>query len=230
MVSVYFANISARSYGASSDSAGSIEFTLSVHSLIKILPASKEYFYEITSDGRGRYKFNDNIPPRSTKCIRFEIALDANAVNQYYEHLFWNINLLLRDVLIENHRNNIRVVPTFIPKIHTDVLLVTNAHVGRSEFLAYQNLFRLFKYSNQTWDIERYGAFHNPELIWLNTTELIIFIYSKPESTFQTMKSDLFLQHMKSSENAGFICIGAGLPMELDFGLFDYNNLQFIDD
>ena len=34
---------------------------------------------------------------------------------------------------------------------------------------------------------------------------------------------------MKSSENAGFICIGAGLPMELDFALFDYNNLQLID-
>ncbi|CAF1254875.1 unnamed protein product [Adineta steineri] len=229
IVSVHFANISARSYGACSDSAGSIEFIFSVHSLLKILPANKEYFYEIMSDGRGRYKINENIPPRSTKCIRFEIALGANAANQYYEHLFWNINLLLRDVLIENHRNNIRVVPTFRPNIHTDVLLVTNVHVGRSEFLAYQNLFRLFKYSSQTWDIERYGAFHNPELTWLNTTELIIFIYSKPESTFQTMKSHLFLQHMMSSENAGFICIGAGLPMELDFGLFDYNNLQFIN-
>ena len=73
-VSIHFANISARSYGASSDSAGSIEFMLSVHSLIKILPANKEYFYEITSDSGGRYKINENIPPRSTKCIRFEIA------------------------------------------------------------------------------------------------------------------------------------------------------------
>ncbi|CAF5072213.1 unnamed protein product, partial [Rotaria sp. Silwood1] len=34
---------------------------------------------------------------------------------------------------------------------------------------------------------------------------------------------------MNSSENAGFICIGTCLPNDFDFALFDYNNLQFID-
>ena len=228
-VTVSFTNVSIRPYGECPDSAGSIECILSTHSLIKILPANEEYFYEIKSDGCGYYRINESIAPQSTKWIKFEIALVGNAVYQYYEHLFWNIDLLLRDTLIEEHRNNIRVVPTFIPNIHTDVLLVTNSQVGRAEFLAYQNLFQLFQCSNQAWDIERYGAFHHPEIKWLNTTDLIIFIYSNPESTFQTIKSQLFLQHMKSSENAGFICIGPGLLNEMDFALFDYNNLQFID-
>jgi hypothetical protein len=34
---------------------------------------------------------------------------------------------------------------------------------------------------------------------------------------------------MNSSENAGFICIGARRPDKFDFDLFDYHNLQFID-
>ncbi|CAF3875031.1 unnamed protein product [Rotaria sp. Silwood1] len=228
-VTVSFTNISGRSYGACSDSAGSIECIFSTHSLLKILPANGEYFYEIKSDGYGYYKINEEIASRKTKHIKFEMILEGDAVHQYYEHLFWNIDLLLRDKLIEKHSNNIRVVPTFQPNIRTDVLLVTNSQVGRAEFLAYQNLFQLFQYSSQTWDIERYGAFHNPEIKWLNTTDLIIFIYSNPESTFNTIKSRLFLEHMKSSENAGFICIGAGLPDDFDFALFDYYNLQFID-
>jgi hypothetical protein len=228
-VIVNFTNISARSYGACPDSAGSIEFILSTDSLIKILPAKKEYFYKITSDGCGHYKINEQISPRSTNLIKFEIVLDDDADHRYYEHLLWNVDLVLRNKLIEKRKENIRVVPTFKPNIRTDLLLVTNSKVGRSEFLAYQNLFQLFKYSSQTWDIERYGAFHNPELKWLNTTDLIIFIYSEHESTFQTIKCQLFLQHMKSSEKAGFIAIGPGLPDELDFALFDYNNLQFID-
>jgi hypothetical protein len=226
---ITFSNISARSYGTGSDSAGSIEFIFSTHSLIKILPSNEGYFYEITSDGRGHYKIYDEISSGSTIRIKFEIALDGAAVHQFYEHLSWNINLSLRDKVIESHQNTIRVVPTFRPNIRTDVLLVTNSQVDRAEFLAYYNLFQLFKYSSQTWDIERYGAFHNPEIKWLNTTELVIFIYSNPESTFNTIKSQLFLQHMKSSEHAGFICIGAGLPNQFDFALFDYKNLQFID-
>ncbi len=83
------------------------------------------------------------------------------------------------------------------------------------------NLFRLFKYSSQTWDIERYGVFHSPNITWLNTTDLIIFIYSDPQLTFHIIKSQLLIQHMHSSENAGFICIGARRPDKFDFALFD---------
>jgi hypothetical protein len=113
-VIISFTNISAQSYGTCSDSAGSIEFILSTHSLIKILPSNEGYFYEIASDGRGHYKINDEISSRSTKRIKFEIALDGAAVHRFYEHLSWNIHLSLRDKVIESHRNNIRVVPTFV--------------------------------------------------------------------------------------------------------------------
>ncbi|CAF3198815.1 unnamed protein product [Rotaria sp. Silwood2] len=205
IVTVNFTNISARSYGACSDSAGSIEFMLSTHSSIKIIPMNEECFYKITPDGR-----------------------DVTAKKQVYENLFWTIDLLLRDVLIERHTNNIRVIPIFIPNVRTNLLLVTNSQFSRAEFLSYQNLFRLFNYSSQIWDIERYGVLHNQEVNWLNITDLIIFIYSNPQSTFNTIKSQLFLQHMNSSENAGFICIGNCKLNEFDFALFDYNKLQFI--
>ncbi|CAF1269727.1 unnamed protein product [Adineta steineri] len=229
-VIINFKNISTRVYGECLNSAGSIELILSTHSLIKILPANDhQYIYEIKSDGFGYYKINEEIFPQSTKRIKFEIKLDENSSQQYFEHLFWEIDLLLRNKLIEKRQNTIRIVPTFQPNIHTDVLLVTNSKVGRIEFLAYQNLFQLFKYSSQTWDIERYGVFHNPEIKWLNTTDLIIFIYLNSESTFNVIQSQLFLQHMKSSEKSGFISIGSSLSNEFDFALFDYNNLQFLN-
>ncbi|CAF4237445.1 unnamed protein product, partial [Adineta steineri] len=229
-VIINFKNISTRVYGECLNSAGSIEFILSTHSLIKILPANDhQYIYEIKSDGFGYYKIDEEISPQSTKRIKFEIKLDENSSQQYFEHLFWEIDLLLRNKLIEKRQNTIRIVPTFQPNIHTDVLLVTNSKVGRIEFLAYQNLFQLFKYSSQTWDIERYGVFHNPEIKWLNTTDLIIFIYLNSESTFNIIQSQLFLQHMKSSEKSAFISIGSGLSDEFDFALFDYNNLQFLN-
>ncbi|CAF4024170.1 unnamed protein product [Adineta steineri] len=228
-VIINFKNISTRSYGECLNSAGSIEFILSTHSLIKILPANDQYIYEIKSDGFAYYKINEEIPPKSTKRIKFQIKLDENSSQQYFEHLFWNIDLLLRYKIIEKRQNTIRIVPTFQPNIHTDVLLVTNSKVDRIEFLAYQNLFQLLKYSSQTWDIERYGVFHNPELKWLNTTDLIIFIYLNSESTFNIIQSQLFLQHMKSSEKSGFISIGSSSSDEFDFALFDYNNLQFLN-
>ncbi|CAF3266614.1 unnamed protein product [Rotaria socialis] len=230
VVTVKFANISTRSYGVCQDSAGPVEFIFSTHSLIKFLPMNEKYGYQIMPDGRTYYKINKEISPKSTELIKFKITLHDKSVNHYYKSLFWDIDLLLRDTQIEKRRNTTEVVPIFTPNIHTDVLLVTNSKFKRAEFLAYQNLFKLFNYSNQIWDIKRYGAFHHPEIKWLNTADLIIFIYSNPESTFRKIKSDLFLQHMKSSNKAGFICIGSGHPDELDFTLFDYDNLQFIDE
>ncbi|CAF1275340.1 unnamed protein product [Adineta ricciae] len=230
IVTIHFTNISTRSYGTCLDSAGSIEFILSTHPLLRISPINGEHTYQITPNGRGHYKMNEEIPPQSTKHINFEIMLDDNAFDQLYESLFWNLDLSLRDMQIEQHRNSIRVVPTFKSNIRTDVLLVTNTLVNRAEFLAYRKLFQLFKYSSQTWDVERYGAFHSPETQWLNTADLIIFIYSNPRSTFKTIKSQQLLQHINSSENAGFICIGPFLTDEFDFALFDYNNLQFLNE
>ncbi|CAF0885895.1 unnamed protein product [Rotaria sordida] len=229
VVNINFTNISARSYGECSDSAGSVEFILSTNSLIKVVLMNEKSLYQITSDGRGLYRINDKILPKSRRHIRFKIALDNKVKNQVYENLFWNIDLLLRDTLIERRTNNIRVIPLFMPNIRADLLLVTNSQFSRAEFLAYQNLFRLFNYSSQIWDIERYGVLYNSELKWLNTADLIIFIYSNPQSTFNTIKSQLFLQHMNSSENAGFICIGNCESNELDFALFDYNKLKFIN-
>ncbi|CAF1454036.1 unnamed protein product [Rotaria sp. Silwood1] len=229
IITVNFTNISTRSYGTCPDSAGSIEFIFSAHSLIKIVPVTEEYLYQITPDGQGHYKINEEMSPKSTKHIYFEFSLNADASYQLYESLFWSIDLLLRDTLIEKHTNKIRIIPEFNPNVHTDVLLVTYSQMDRVEYLAYQKLFQLFKYSSQMWDIERYEAFHHPEIQWLNTTNLIIFIYSNPKSTLNMIQSQLFLQHMNSSENAGFICIGTCLSDEFDFALFDYNNLQFID-
>ena len=208
IITINFSNISRRPYGSCGNSAGSIEFILCTHPLLKILPPKNKRFCEITPDGCGHYKIHEKISPQLTKCISFEIILNADSVQHLYASLFWKVDLLLRDRVIEQHRNNIRFVPTFKPNIHTDVLLVTNALVGRTEYLAYQKLFQLFNYSSQTWDIGRDGALHNPEIEWLNTTHLIIFIYSYPESTLSAIQSQSFLQHMKSSQNAGFICIG----------------------
>ena len=228
-VTVVFKNISTRSYGTCSNSAGSIKCVLLTHPLVKILPAIGNDLYEIRSDGSAHFPIDEEIAAQATKHIRFNIGLESAAAYQYYEHLSWNVDFFLRDVMIEQHQNTIRVVPTFQPNIHTDVLLVTNSQVGREEFLAYLNLFQLFQFSSQSWDIERYGAFHNAQVTWLNTTDLIIFIYSNPESTFKAIKSEMLLQHMRSSENTGFICVGAALPNDFDFCLFDYNTLQFID-
>jgi hypothetical protein len=224
-----FANISTRPYGTCTDSAGSVEFIFYAHSLIKMLPTTTEHSYCITPNGHGRYKINERLSPKSTKTICFEFCLSADASYQLYENLFWNVDLLLRDTLIENHTGYIRIVPEFNPNIKTDVLLVTNSQTNRVEYLAYQKLFQLFKYSSQMWDIERYRTFHHPKIQWLATANLIIFIYLNPKSTFDVIKSQLFVQHMNSNENAGFICIGNCLPNDFDFALFDYNNLQFID-
>ncbi|CAF3642132.1 unnamed protein product [Rotaria sp. Silwood1] len=229
IIALDFTNISTRSYGTCQDSAGSIEFIFYAHSLIKILPATTEHSYCITPNGHGRYKINEELSTKSTKKICFEFCLSANASHQLYESLFWNVDLLLRDRLIENYTDYIRIVPEFNPNIKTDVLLVTNSQTNRVEYLAYQKLFQLFKYSSQMWDIERYQTFHHPRIQWLTTANLIIFIYLNPKSTFNVIKSQLFLQHMNSSENAGFICIGNCLPNDFDFALFDYNNLQFLD-
>ena len=230
IVTVTFKNISKRSYGDCSDSAGTLEFTFSTHRLIKIMPMHEQSSYEIISDNHARYKINEEITSDTTKTIMFTIMLDADSARVYYESLFWQVDLLLRDKTIEKRSNGIRVVPTFTPDMRTDVLLVTNSKVNRAEFLAYQNLFRIFNYTSQTWSMERYGTFDSPEVTWLGTTDLIIFIYSKPESTFQTIRFDLLLRHIHLSEKAGFICIGACSPDDLDFALFDYTHPQFLND
>ncbi|CAF0874851.1 unnamed protein product [Adineta steineri] len=228
-VTIAFENISTRSYGTCSDSAGFICFVLSTHPLLKISPINNEAVYHTTLSDGIRLEINEVVPAHTTKSIKYEITLDNNAIDQLYENLWWKIDLLLRNVIIEKREDNIRVVARFTPNIHTDVLLVTNNLVDRAEYLAYQNLFQLLNYSSQTWDIEQHGPLYHPELKWLNTTNLIIFIYSKPQSTLKIIRSHLFLRHMNSSNKAGFICIGNGLVKEFDFALFDYNNLQFFN-
>jgi hypothetical protein len=193
VITIDFTNISARSYDTCVDSAGSIEFIFSAHSLIKVLPATAQHFYQITPDGQGRYKINEQLSPKSTKRIIFEFSLVGDASDELYESFWWNIDLLLRDISVEKRTNSIRVVPAFNPNIHTDVLLITNSQTNRVEYLAYLKLFQLFNYSSQTWDIDRYRVFHHADIKWLNTTNLIIFIYSKPQSTFNVTSILLYL-------------------------------------
>jgi len=181
------------------------------------------------ADGRAWYKIREEIPPQSSRRIQFLIMLDQNSAKVYYESLFWHIDLLLRDKLIERRSSGIRVVPSFRPDLRTDVLLVTNSQVNRAEFLAYQKLFQLFNYTSQTWSIERYGTLDNPGLKWLHTADLIIFIYWNPESTFKLIKCESLLEHIRSSEKADFISIGACSPDELDFVVFDYTNRQYLN-
>ncbi|CAF1520738.1 unnamed protein product [Adineta ricciae] len=209
IVTITFKNISTRSYGTCPNSAGFVEFIFSCHPLIKIISINGEFLYDMKNAGNDHYKVNEIILRKSTKHISFEVSSSADAIYQVYESLPWSFVLLLRDKPIEKHENNIQIVPSFRSNIHTDVLLFTSSPFTRTDFLTYMNLFRLFNYSNQLWDIRRYGTFHHPTVNWLNTTDLIIFISSDPQSTYDVMKSELLLQHMNSSANAGFICMNA---------------------
>ncbi|UJR18138.1 hypothetical protein I4U23_005038 [Adineta vaga] len=164
IITITFTNISTRPYGTCPDSVGSIEFIFSVHPLIKILPLNEKFLYQVKRDGNGYYKINERITSKSTNYISFEFSLNTDAADQLYQNLPWNVVLLLRNIPIQMHENNIQVAPSFRPNIHTDVLLVTSSQLTRAEFLIYMNLFRLFNYSSQMWDTQRYGAFHHPEI------------------------------------------------------------------
>ncbi|CAM4776244.1 unnamed protein product [Rotaria magnacalcarata] len=224
IATVTFTNLSTGVYGTcpSARSLGSVKCRFSAHSCIQVVPASRNEAYVYHN---GIYEINQ-ILPNSTKQIRFAIISSANTQNWYYDNLFWNMDLLLRDTVIEKHQNSIRIVPKFVPSEHTDILLITDSLFTRTEFLEYQDLFRLFNFSSRYWDMQKYGPLNNSEPIWLHTANIIIFIYSNPKSKFNMIPSHLLLKHMNSSDYAGFICIGNCEIDELDFAIFDYNNLS----
>ncbi|CAM4934778.1 unnamed protein product [Rotaria socialis] len=228
IATVTFTNLSTEVYGTCPRSLGSVKCRFSLHSFIQVVPASRNeaYVYHMTMDGCGIFEIN-KILPNSTKQIRFAIISSADTQNLYYDNLVWNLDLLLCDTVIEKHQNNIRIVPKFVPSERTDILLITDSLFTRAEFLAYQNLFRLLNYSSRYCDIQKYGSLNNSELIWLHTANIIIFIYSNPKSKFNMIPPHLLLQHMNSSDYAGFICIGNCKIDELDFAIFDYKNLSF---
>ena len=223
IVTVHFQNLSTRPYGMCSESAGSIAFHYSSHSLIHLTLIDKE------TSVPNFYQLNDSIAPKSTSSIRFKLVLDANAIHHVYEDLSWNIDLLLRDRAIERRECQIRVLPSFLPNLHTDVLLITNSDLNQTEYLAYQQLFNLFKYSSQIRDVDRYRNLDHSRMKCLNTADLIIFICLPPELTFNAIRSRLFVEHMYSSKKVGFICIGGRESKEFDFALFDYNHSQIHD-
>jgi hypothetical protein len=116
----------------------------------------------------------DQIAPGHDWAVEFEVLLLPGASNVLYERLAWQVQLYLRDRMIEYHQDKIRVVPTFACNTRSDVVLMTCTTTDRREFLAYSYMLQLCGFNFNCWDVERYAGSWNPEMTWVGFCHMLL--------------------------------------------------------
>ena len=158
-------NISCLPYGSCDGSGGKV--VLHLHFDSRIIPLGvaadedTDVPYVVTYDPTIRdsmYVELSHIPPSNRVTVSIKVQMENSA--ELFDRCYWQVDLYLREKLIEYNNRRIRVSPLYSPlKEPADVLLVTSEAIPRKEFVFWQHILELLQVSVDFWDTTRYFGF-----------------------------------------------------------------------
>jgi hypothetical protein len=208
-------NISTRYYGSHvKNSMGSIRYKISIHPKLVVFDDNSQQITVIEGDV-------NSVTPQSTEyIIQFQASMALDA--ELFDRLGWQVELYLRDELIETRTQFVRVAPTFIPmndanKSVFDVLFVTDKHLAKREFDIYSKALQVLGMMPNYWDIERYGPLGQDNATWVDhfRGKTILIPALHPGQIFelpaQTMLSH-FISQDGTNHDSSIVIIGWKVP------------------
>ena len=157
-------NISTLAYGDCQGSGGKV--SLQLHLDARLIPVGSADIgfnsvpYTVTYDPTVRdsmYIQIHEIPPQQTVNVQITIQMESRA--ELFDRCFWQADLYLRDKLIEYNFEKVRVTPFYTPSDPVaDVLMITNEHITRKEFVFWQKILETMNVSVDFWDTTRYNG------------------------------------------------------------------------
>ena len=164
VISVEVKNISNLPYGRCESSGGRV--VLQLHFDSRLIPLGK-----ITADAQAPYvmsydhSLTDSVfiellqlPPKSKATVNIKVQMESHA--EFFDQCLWQVDLHLRDKLVEYNLKNIRVTPKYYTrKMPADALLVTNEVMTHQEFQFWYHIFHLLGVSFDIWDTALYNGF-----------------------------------------------------------------------
>ncbi len=116
--------------------------------------------YTVTYDPNVRdsmYIQMHEIPPKQTVNVQITVQMESRA--ELFDRCFWQTDVYLRDKLIEYNFEKVRVTPFYTPTDPVaDVLMITNEHITRKEFVFWQKILEIMNVSVDFWDTTRYNS------------------------------------------------------------------------
>lgn len=157
-------NISTLPYGACPGSGGRV--TLQVHLDARLIPVGAGTIdvtavpYTVTYDPNIRDSmFIELHEIGAGQTVNVQVTLQMESRAELFDRCYWQADLYLRDKLIEYNFESIRVSPFYLPKDPAaDVLMVTDEHVTRKEFVFWQRILELADVTVDFWDTTRYNG------------------------------------------------------------------------
>ena len=157
-------NISSMPYGDCPGSGGKV--VLQVHFDQRLLPVGSSNIglsdtpYTVTYDPSIRdsmYIQMQNIPPNEIVTVQLTIQMESRA--ELFDRCICQVDMFLRDKLIEYNLQKIRVSPFYAPSDPVaDILMVTGSQISRKEFVYWQKILETLRVSVDFWDVERYNG------------------------------------------------------------------------
>ena len=161
-------NISTMPYGKCPGSGGRV--VLQIHLDARLIPVGsanaglnpdlKAVDYTVTYDSNvqdSMFIEVHKIPPKKTVNLQITVQMESRA--ELFDRCYWQADLYLRDKLIEYNHAKVRVSPFYLPSDPpADVLMVTDEHITRKEFVFWQKILELAEVSVDFWDTSRYNG------------------------------------------------------------------------
>ena len=157
LISIEVKNVSNLPYGNCDGSGGRVVLHLHFDSRIIPLgkvPADASAPYEVTHDPNLRdstFIELAKVRPRDTLTVKIEILMESEA--EFFDNCTWQVDLRLRDKLIEYDHQSIRVTPAYNPqKAPADILLVTSETTTHNEYVFWCHILDILGVSVDIWD------------------------------------------------------------------------------
>ena len=157
-------NISGLPYGDCPGSGGSVGLKIRLDA--RLIPVGSANIgmtalpYTVTYDPNVRdsmYVRIHEILPSSTITVQIAVQMESSA--ELFDRCHWEADLYLRDKLIEYNFGEICVSSAYHPSCPpADVLLITNQHTSRREFVFWQRILENMGANVDFWDIQRYNG------------------------------------------------------------------------
>ena len=164
LISIEVNNLSSLPYGTCKGSGGRV--VLRLHFDARIIPVGKvaadaDCPYVVTYDHSIRdstFIELHEIPARKRTTVNIRILMENSA--ELFDECRWQVDLHLRDKLIEYNSRQIRITPTYNQqKPPSDVLLVTSEMMTHQEFVFWHSIFDILGVSYDIWDTYQYRGF-----------------------------------------------------------------------
>ena len=159
--SVQVKNLSNIPYGNCRASGGRV--VLQLHFDSRLIPlgeviADAKIPYVMTYD----HSFTDstfieliNLPPKQNITVNIKVLMESHA--EVFDQCHWQVDVHLRDKLIEYNQKMVAVIPTYNPQNDpADGLLITSSVMTRQEFVIWSHILDSLGVSFDIWDTARY--------------------------------------------------------------------------